>query len=41
LQKVFDSGYGGQLRPLVISSPEFAVWKDDPEFTALVEKMAP
>jgi tetratricopeptide (TPR) repeat protein len=41
LQKVIDSGYGGQLRPVVISSPEFASWKDDAEFQKLVEKMAP
>lgn len=41
LQKVIDSGYGGQLRPVVISSPEFALWKDDAEFQKLVEKMAP
>jgi tetratricopeptide (TPR) repeat protein len=41
LQKVIDSGYGGQLRPVVISSPEFALWKDDAEFQKLVEKLAP
>jgi tetratricopeptide (TPR) repeat protein len=41
LQKVIDSGYGGQLRPVVISSPEFALWKNDAEFQKLVEKMAP
>jgi tetratricopeptide (TPR) repeat protein len=41
LQKVIDSGYGGQVRPVVLSSPEFALWKDDAEFQKLVEKMTP
>ena len=41
LQKVIDSGNGGRIRPVVLSSTEFAQWKDDAEFQKLVEKMAP
>jgi hypothetical protein len=41
LQKVVDSGKGGQMRPVVLSASEFAQWKDDAEFQKLVEKMAP
>jgi hypothetical protein len=41
LQKVIDSGNGGRMRPVVLSSIEFAQWKDDSEFQKLVEKMAP
>ena len=41
LQKVIDSGNGGRMRPVVLSSMEFAQWKDDAEFQKLVEKMAP
>jgi tetratricopeptide (TPR) repeat protein len=41
LQKVIDSGYAGQLRPVIVSSPEFAQWKDDAEFQKLIEEMAP
>ena len=41
LQKMIDSGMGGRMRPVVLSSIEFAQWKDDAEFQKLVEKMAP
>jgi tetratricopeptide repeat protein len=41
LEKVVDSGKGGQMRPVVLSSSEFTQWKDDAEFQKLVEKMAP
>src|ERR1700722_20201366 len=41
LQKVIDSGHGGQLRPLVISSTEFTSWKDDADFKKFVDQMAP
>ncbi len=41
LQEVLDSGYGGQLRPLVISSTEFSAWNDDADFKKVVEQMAP
>jgi hypothetical protein len=41
LQKVIDSGRGGRMRPLVLSSTEFTQWKDDAEFQYLLEKMAP
>jgi hypothetical protein len=41
LQKAIDSGNGGRIRPVVLSSMEFAQWKDDAEFQKLVEKMAP
>jgi hypothetical protein len=41
LQKVIDAGNGGRMRPVVLSSTEFAQWKDDAEFQKLVEKMAP
>jgi hypothetical protein len=41
LQKVIDSGHGGQLRPLVISSTEFTSWKDDADFKKVVDQMAP
>ncbi|HEY0703648.1 MAG TPA: hypothetical protein VGD60_12855 [Candidatus Acidoferrales bacterium] len=41
LQNVLDSGYGGQLRPLVISSAEFNTMKDDADFKKVVEQMAP
>jgi len=41
LQKMIDSGTGGRMRPVVLSSIEFAQWKDDAEFQKLVEKRAP
>jgi hypothetical protein len=41
LQKVIDSGNGGRMRPVVLSSSEFAQWKDDAEFQKLVKEMAP
>ena len=41
LQKVIDSGGGGRMRPVVLSSTEFTQWKDDAEFQKLLEKMAP
>jgi hypothetical protein len=41
LQKVIDSGNGGRMRPVVLSSIEFARWKEDAKFQKLVEKMAP
>jgi Tetratricopeptide repeat len=41
LQKVIDSGNGGRMRPVVLSSSEFAQWMGDAEFQKLVEKMAP
>jgi hypothetical protein len=41
LQFLVDSGQGGRLRPLVLSSPEFAPLKSDTEFQNLLEKMAP
>src|ERR1700722_10480433 len=40
LQKVLDSGYGGQLRPLGISSPEFFIWQYDPEIFCVFCKIA-
>jgi hypothetical protein len=41
LQKVIDSGGGGRMRPVVLSSTEFTQWRDDAEFQKLLEKMAP
>jgi tetratricopeptide (TPR) repeat protein len=41
LQQLVDSGNAGLIRPIVLSAAEFKQWKDDPEFQALVAKMAP
>lgn len=41
LQKVIDSGGGGRMRPVVLSSTEFTQWKDDADFQKMLEKMAP
>jgi tetratricopeptide (TPR) repeat protein len=41
LQLLADSGQGGRLRPLLLSSSEFAPLKGDTEFQKLLEKMAP
>jgi hypothetical protein len=41
LQILVDSGQGGRLRPLVLSSPEFTALKSDAAFQQIMDKMAP
>jgi hypothetical protein len=41
LQKVVASGAGGQMRPLVLSSAEFASLKGDSDFQKLLDAMLP
>jgi hypothetical protein len=41
LQKLIASGYGGIIRPLVLSSNEFTRWKDDAQFQALLAQTVP
>jgi hypothetical protein len=41
LQKLIASGYGGIIRPIVLSSIEFARWKSDGPFQALLAQTVP
>jgi hypothetical protein len=41
LQKLIASGYGGIMRPIVLSSNEFTRWKDDAQFQALLAQTVP
>jgi tetratricopeptide (TPR) repeat protein len=41
LQKLIASGYGGIIRPIVLSSIEFAQWKSDGPFQALLAQTVP
>jgi len=39
LQQVIDSGNGGRMRPIVLSSAEFSSLSGDPDFQNLLDKM--
>jgi hypothetical protein len=41
LQQVVDSGNGGRMRPIILSSTEFNDLTNDPEFQKLIDKMRP
>jgi len=41
LQKVVDSGNGGRMRPIILSSTEFNAMTSEPEFQKLLDKMRP
>jgi hypothetical protein len=41
LQQVVDSGNGGRMRPVILSSTEFAELTNDPDFQKLLEKTRP
>jgi hypothetical protein len=41
LQQVVDSGNGGRMRPIILSSTEFASLTSDPEFQKLMDKTRP
>jgi len=41
LQQVVDSGNGGRMRPIILSSTEFNVLANDPDFKKLLDKMRP
>jgi hypothetical protein len=41
LQQVVDSGNGGRMRPIILSSTEFAELTNDPDFQKLMEKTRP
>jgi tetratricopeptide (TPR) repeat protein len=41
LQQVVDSGNGGRMRPIILSSTEFSAMADDPDFQRLLDKMRP
>ena len=41
LQQVVDTGNGGRMRPIILSSTEFSSMTGDPDFQKLLEKMLP
>jgi hypothetical protein len=41
LQQIVDSGNGGRMRPIILSSPEFSSLSGEPDFQKLLDKMRP
>jgi len=41
LQQVVDSGNGGRMRPIILSSTEFSSLSGDPDFQKLLDQMRP